>query len=395
MEDPDSALKPGYTLDRYELLCQLASGGMATVWLARMQGKRGFEKLLAVKTIKSELSGDPRFEEMFLDEARIASGIHHPNVAQIIDLGEQDDILYLVMEWVDGESLAQIRRVAAKNGAKMPLGVALRVAADSCAGLHAAHELRDAGGKNVGVVHRDVSPQNILVSTAGSVKIIDFGVAKAANRLAPETRTGILKGKLQYMAPEQALDHPVDRRADLWALGVCIYEIVADRMPFDGENQLSMLNKICSGEPPPPLGDDVPKAVKEIVAQALARNPDDRFPTAAAMRRAIEAAIVELALPSSSEDLVAFVEANLPERAIRREEIISRALKKAAARAEEAAKVLTGTVRVAKDGGPVDSELVRASELATRSSRRCRVRPSPSSSRLRARRRGHPEPTPR
>src|SRR5580693_1915746 len=168
MEVAESVLRAGYRLDRYELLCPIASGGMATVWLARLRGKRGFEKLFAVKTIRTELVDDPRFEEMFLDEARIASGIQHPNVAQILDLGEQDNVLFIVMEWVDGDSLAKIRKLVAKGGGKIPTGIALRVLADACAGLHAAHELRDDNGQPLEVVHRDVSPQNILVGTAGS-----------------------------------------------------------------------------------------------------------------------------------------------------------------------------------------------------------------------------------
>src|SRR5260221_13816996 len=154
MEAAENVLRAGYRLDRYELLCPIASGGMAAVWLARMRGKRGFEKLFAGKTIKTELIHDARFQEMFLDEARIASGIHHPNVAQILDLGEQADVLYIVMEWVGGESLAKIRRLAAKRGAVIPLGVALRVIADACSGLHAAHQLQDVRGKNLGIVHR-------------------------------------------------------------------------------------------------------------------------------------------------------------------------------------------------------------------------------------------------
>src|SRR5580698_9099367 len=166
MEAAESILRAGYRLDRYELLCPIATGGMATVWLARLRGKRGFEKLFAIKTIRTELVDDPRFQEMFLDEARIASGIQHPNVAQILDLGEQQDVLFIVMEWVDGESLAKIRKLLAKRGTKLPLGIALRILADACAGLHAAHELCDQRGERLGIVHRDVSPQNLLVAVS-------------------------------------------------------------------------------------------------------------------------------------------------------------------------------------------------------------------------------------
>src|SRR5450432_4100505 len=154
MESGADRLCAGQRLDRYELLCPIASGGMASVWLARLRGKRGFEKLFAIKTIKTELNDDSRFQEMFLDEARIASAIQHPNVAQILDLGEQDDILYIVMEWVDGDSLAKIRRLLQKRGTPLPLGLSLRILADACAGLHAAHELGDRQGQLLNVVHR-------------------------------------------------------------------------------------------------------------------------------------------------------------------------------------------------------------------------------------------------
>lgn len=364
MEAPEAILAPGSTLDRYELLCPLAEGGMATVWLARMQGKRGFEKLVAIKTIKAELVDDPRFEEMFLDEARIASGIAHPNVAQIIDLGEKNGVLYLVMEWVDGESLAKVRKFAAKAQVPIPLGLTLRIIADTCAGLHAAHELKGPDGTPLGVVHRDVSPQNILISTAGAVKVIDFGIAKAENRLGTRTRTGVVKGKVQYMAPEQAQGDAHDRRIDVWALGVCAYELVTGRLPFDGDNPLEVLSHITSDDPPPIEG-DVPLSVRGIVFKALARNPDERFPTAAAMRRAIESALSQLALDSSTEDLVAFVDTYMPHRATERKEIVSRALKAAEARTQGGVDAFTGTVEVSSRTRGAPTRVERAGTQGT------------------------------
>src|SRR5258708_1404729 len=251
MDAAEDVLRAGSRLDRYELLCPIASGGMATVWLARLRGKRGFEKLFAVKTIRTELVEDARFQEMFLDEARIASSIQHPNVAQILDLGEQRDVLFIVMEWVDGDSLAKIRRLVSRRGSKMPVALALRILADACAGLHAAHELRDDAGQPLGIVHRDVSPQNILVGTSGAVKVIDFGIAKAQNRQQGETRTGVVKGKVQYMAPEQVKKgRTVDRRADVWALGVCLHELVAGRPPNDGDDDVEVIRKLMSDEAP-------------------------------------------------------------------------------------------------------------------------------------------------
>ncbi len=328
----ESVLKPGYRLDRYELLCPVAAGGMAQVWLARLRGKREFEKLYAIKTIKTELGEDARFQEMFLDEARIASGIEHPNVAHLLDLGEQDGILYIVMEWVDGESLAKVSRQARKLDTPLPLALSLRIMADACAGLHAAHELKDRQGENLGVVHRDVSPQNILVATNGAVKVIDFGVAKARNRKAGETGAGIVKGKIRFMAPEQVRAQPLDRRADIWAVGVCLCELATGKLPFDDDSDIDVVRRLISDEPPPGF-EDVPGPVAEILAHSLVRDPGERFATAAAMRRAIELAMQQLKMQASSEDVADFVKTNLPEFAEKRHAVMARAMAEADQRA--------------------------------------------------------------
>ena len=324
--EAEPTLVPGYKLDRYELLSPIASGGMASVWLARLRGKRGFEKLFAIKTIKTELNEDARFQEMFLDEARIASGIQHPNVAQIFDLGEQEDVLYIVMEWVDGDSLAKIRRLAEKNLAPIPLGITLRIIADACAGLHAAHQLADAKGVSLGVVHRDVSPQNIIVSSAGSVKVIDFGVAKARDRFAGETRGGVVKGKIRYMAPEQAQGHAIDRRADVWAIGVCLQEMLTGKLPFDGDSDIEVIRRLMSDEKPPRPEAALPDAIMEVLAHSIVRDPEERFATAAAMQRALEAAIDELGLPSTNEDVAEFMREHLLELETKRREAVTKAL---------------------------------------------------------------------
>jgi serine/threonine protein kinase len=329
MEATESVLRAGYRLDRYELLCPIASGGMATVWLARLRGKRGFEKLFAVKTIRTELVDDAHFQEMFLDEARIASGIQHPNVAQILDLGEQDDVLFIVMEWVDGDSLAKIRKVLAKRGAKIPVGVVLRVIADACAGLHAAHELRDERGEAVEIVHRDVSPHNILLSVSGVVKVIDFGIAKAQNRLQGETRTGIVKGKVQYMAPEQVKKgSAVDRRADVWALGMCLHELVMGKLPYGGEDEVGVIRMLMSDEAPA-ISPEMPGAIARVLERSMVIDPDERFPTAAGMQRAVEAAMKELGESASGEDAAAFLRTEFPESARRRREAVGKAIEDA------------------------------------------------------------------
>jgi serine/threonine-protein kinase len=329
MDAAESVLRAGYRLDRYELLCPIASGGMATVWLARLRGKRGFEKLYAIKTIRTDLVDDPRFQEMFLDEARIASGIQHPNVAQILDLGEQEDVLFIVMEWVDGDSLAKIRKLVAKRGHRLPVGVVLRVLADACAGLHAAHELRDDQGEPVEVVHRDVSPQNVLLSTAGAVKVIDFGIAKAHGRKQGQTRTGIVKGKIQYMAPEQVKKgRTVDRRADVWALGVCLHELASGKLPYDGDDDIEVINKLLSDEAPR-IAEGIPEPIGRVLERSMVLDVDSRFPTTAGMQRALEAAMKELGEATTSEDVAAFLRSELPELATRRREIVHRAVDEA------------------------------------------------------------------
>jgi serine/threonine protein kinase len=189
-------LSRGTILGRYELLLPIAQGGMATVWAARQKGSRGFQKTVAVKTMLPTLSDDPQFEQMFLDEAALAARIHHPNVAEILDLGEQDDVLYIVMEWVDGEALSVVTKTAKRNKTQYPMRIALRMLTQACAGLHAAHELRDDNEQPLELVHRDVSPQNILVTYDGVVKLVDFGVAKAiGQRMSARDHGGPAQGQ--------------------------------------------------------------------------------------------------------------------------------------------------------------------------------------------------------
>ncbi|HEY2368399.1 MAG TPA: serine/threonine-protein kinase [Polyangiaceae bacterium] len=318
-------LSPGYFLDRYELLCPLADGGMASVWVARLRGKHGFEKLLAIKTVLPQFAADERFQQMFLDEARIASRIEHANVAQILDVGEQHDITYLVMEWVDGDSLSRLYRSLRKKGMTLPLNVLLRVVADACAGLHEAHEQ--------GVVHRDVSPQNILVSQRGVAKVIDFGIAKARDSaVGVETNAGLLKGKIHYMAPEQARGHAVDRRADVFALGALLYHYIAGSPPFDGDNQIAVLGRLTSGEPAAPLSASVPAAVSAIVMRALAHDANARFATAHDLKDAIESAMTANGLACTQAQVAAFVAEHGASRTASRKEAIGLAISAAAER---------------------------------------------------------------
>ncbi|HSQ66217.1 MAG TPA: protein kinase [Polyangiaceae bacterium] len=340
---PSPSLMPGHRLDRYELLALIAEGGMGQVWLARLVGKHGFEKLVAVKTLLPKYAADLKFQQMFLDEARIASGIEHANVAQILDLGEQNDVLYLVMELVDGEALSKLTRVLTKAKIEFPISLGLRIIADTCAGIHVAHELRGPDGHELGIVHRDISPQNILITTTGVAKLIDFGIAKARDRFAGETSEGILKGKIHYMAPEQALGKKMDRRADVFALGAILYLLFAGRPAYDGESQLEILHLLTSGRPPLPLPASVPRPVSDVIRKALAPAPEARYQTALELQRAINKVMGECKLMADTSDVAAFAATHLAARTQKRRQAIELALRAAAERAAVNATLLSPT----------------------------------------------------
>ena len=315
---------------------------MASVWIGRQVGKHGFQKLVAVKTILPRFADEERFQTMFVDEARIASRIEHANVTQILDVGEQHGITYLVMEYIDGDALSKLHRAAKKKGGSIPPGVVLRVMADVCGGLHAAHELHGEDGQPMGVVHRDVSPQNVLVTTKGVSKLIDFGIAKARDRLAGDTNTDTLKGKVQYMAPEQALGRPVDRRADLWAVGAVLYHLLSGKPPFEAENEIQTLFVLSSGRPPPPMRSAHP-AVAAVVRRALSHVREARFATAAEMQQAIEEAIVLAGLATTSAGVAAYLAEQVGDRADKRKEAIALGLKAADEREKYAALMRKNT----------------------------------------------------
>ena len=313
---PPSTAKPGLRLDQYELLCPIAQGGMAVVWLARAGQVDG--RLVIIKMLLPQYAMDEQFQQMFVDEANISSGIAHPNVARILDGGEDHGIPYLVMEYIDGESIARLTEGVKKAGIRFPPEIALRLIADAAAGLHAAHELRDRHGVLLNVVHRDVSPQNVLVRNVGTAAVIDFGIAKARDRLAEETRAGNLKGKVRYMAPEQALGKPVDRRVDVWALGAMLFEIFAGKGPYEGGSEIAALQRLVKGQKPSELPNTVPEPVRRVVAQALAPNRDERLPTAAALEEAIVEAIVELGEAAPAHRIAAFTAPFMKDRSAAR-----------------------------------------------------------------------------
>jgi serine/threonine-protein kinase len=326
-------IAPGLKLDRYEILARLAEGGMASVWIARQTGGYGFEKLVAIKTILPKFVADAWFQKMFIQETRIASRIEHANVTRILDVGEQDNVTYLVMEYVDGDSLATLHRAVQKKGMLIPAGIVLRVMADVCEGLHTAHELRDDEGSLLRVVHRDVSPQNVLVSTRGTAKLIDFGIAKARDGAGANTTiTGPLRGKARYMSPEQASGAVVDRRADIWGVGAVLYYLLTGKPPYASENDVQTLTMLRSGKEHDPLPSDMHPAVSALIHKALQVTPDDRFPMATDLQRAIENAMFESDLEVNHAEVAAFIAEHGAPGAQKRKTAIAQGLKAAAER---------------------------------------------------------------
>jgi eukaryotic-like serine/threonine-protein kinase len=263
----------------YEVLYELKSGGMGSVLLGRRRGPGGFEKLVAIKTIRAELAAAQQVRAMFLDEAALLARLAHPAVAAVHDFGEEGKNLYLVMEYVAGVSLHAVAELAP------PPHIVARLLAEACRGLHAAHELRDVHGAALGVVHRDISPDNLLLGFDGHVKVIDFGIALIKNRQAPVTELGMLKGKPPYMSPEQIKNEPVDRRSDVFALGAVLWELLVGEPLFSGDSIYAIARAVEHQEIERPSARvaELPPGLDSIVLEALRRDPAERTPTAAAM----------------------------------------------------------------------------------------------------------------
>jgi serine/threonine protein kinase len=300
---------PGDVLGRYELLLPVAAGGMAMVWAARLKGSRGFQKIVAVKTMLPKLSEDPQFERMFLDEASLASRIHHPNVVEVLDLGEEEGVLFIAMEWLDGVPLNQVMK-AAKTASGIPLPVAIHILTHASEGLHCAHDLKDDRGVLVGLVHRDVSPQNILVGYDGFTKMVDFGLAKATALGDGATRAGQLKGKISYMAPEQIRGDPIDRRADVFALGVVLYAVTTGKHPFRRESEGATLFAISAPEPAPAPSRFMtyPADLEAVLMKAIAKDPRERFSSALELARALEQTLPEHERSHGGEHVATFIQ---------------------------------------------------------------------------------------
>jgi serine/threonine-protein kinase len=270
---------------RYDVLGRLETGGMAEILLGQLRGPSGFEAPVVIKRILPHLARDPSFEKMFLDEARIAAGVRHPNVVHVHELGQENDDLFLVMEYLEGEPVMGILRRAASRGIRVDPMVCAHVIAETSAGLHAAHELKDPDGELRNVVHRDVSPSNVFITYDGHVKILDFGIAKAADRMT-KTDAGLIKGKFAYMSPEQCRGEPLDRRSDVFGLGIVLYEMLTGRRLFQRRTQAATIRAVLEHEiaPPSEFAPDIPEELERICLKALSRSRRRRYPTAAQMR---------------------------------------------------------------------------------------------------------------
>ena len=292
--------KPSHVVGRYALYGRLAAGGMATVHLGRVLEADGSSRTVAVKRLHPQFCKDPEFVAMFIDEARLAARIKHPNVVETLDILTMGQELLLVMEYIRGECFSKLLRAARRKNLEPSIGVVGRIASGMLHGLHAAHEARDDRGELLNVVHRDISPQNVMIDVDGGVKVLDFGVAKASARIQI-TRDGQMKGKLSYMSPEQLQGMPVDRRADVFACGVVLWEALTRRRLFVGEDASEVLRKILRDEVPPPSQwmPGLSLEVDQVVLRALSKDPEQRYQTAEELALDVEQ-IIELASPEET-----------------------------------------------------------------------------------------------
>ena len=277
-------------MGQYQVLRHMATGGMAQIFLARREGMSGFERLVVLKRILPEYAGHQEFVRMFLDEARIAATLHHTNIVTVHDIGEEQGQVYFAMEFLHGEDLSRVVRRAGEIKQPLVLDSVLTIIAGVCAGLHYAHERRAADGKPLGIVHRDVSPHNVFVSYDGGIKLLDFGIAKATTSMA-NTRTGVLKGKVAYMSPEQAYSEPVDRRSDIFCIGILMWELTTGKRLYRRRSELETLKALVDQDAPPPSSvvEGYPPELEQIVMKCLARKKDERWATIDTLDRALEA----------------------------------------------------------------------------------------------------------
>jgi serine/threonine-protein kinase len=313
----------GVRFGKYTLLNRIAVGGMAEIFLARQEGLEGFEKTICIKRIRPHLSSQANFVRMFLNEAKLAAQLNHPNIVQIYDLGRINDSYFIAMEYIGGRDMSRIVPKAERAGIPFPMIYALRIASSVCEGLYYAHTKQDAFGNSLSVVHRDVTPENVLVSWDGTVKIVDFGIAKA-NTQIEQTRAGEIKGKLSYMSPEQAMGKQLDARSDLFSLGAVVYEWITGYKLFTGENEMAILKSIIDGKiyPPSYFKDDVPEAVEKILMRALEKDREKRYQSAWEMQFDIDTYLAGSEFTPSSIHLSNFLKQIFEDEIKREKELL-------------------------------------------------------------------------
>lgn len=350
-------------IGRYALHGEIASGGMATVHYGRLLGPVGFSRTVAIKRLHPVHARDPEFVSMFLDEARLAARIRHPNVVPTLDVVAASGELFLVMDWIQGESLASLLRTLRSRGERMPPAVAASIFSGVLQGLHAAHEAKDERGLPLGIVHRDVSPQNVIVGVDGLARVLDFGIAKATVRVGT-TRDGQIKGKLSYMAPEQLRAESLTREADIYAASVVFWEMITGQKLFAGDSEGVVIGKILQGDVPPlrKLVPDLPASVEAVTMRGVARDPAERYSTAREMALAVESCFTTASAAEVTAWLEKVAASTLSERAaivarIEAEERAPQTLPESLAEIGPSRGSVTVPVRIPPPGGdPVKDE---------------------------------------
>ncbi len=302
------ARKKGVRYGKYTLIDRIAVGGMAEIFLARQAGLEGFEKTIVIKRIRPHLSKQQSFVNMFLHEAKLAAQLSHPSIVQIYDLGKIGETYFIAMEYIFGRDMRRVIPKAESMGIPFPMVYALKIASSVCEGLYYAHQKTDIYGNPLNIVHRDVTPENIFVSFDGTVKILDFGIAKAATQVE-QTRAGEIKGKLSYMSPEQVVGKTLDARSDIFSLGVVLYEWITGLKLFTGDNEVAILKSISEGKiyAPSYFKADVPEAVERILMKALEKDREKRYQTAWEMQYDIDQFLAEYEFTPSNIHLANFL----------------------------------------------------------------------------------------
>jgi eukaryotic-like serine/threonine-protein kinase len=354
---------PTTAFGKYQLFASLGRGGMADVFLSVARGQMGFNKLAVIKRLRQALAEEAAFRNMFLDEARLAARLNHPNIVHTYEVGEQNGVYFIAMEYLEGQSLNKVLKEALRRKEVLEPEVCARVVADALAGLGHAHELRDYDGRPLTVIHRDVSPHNIFVTYDGHTKLVDFGIAKAALS-STETEVGVLKGKVAYMSPEQAMGGRIDCRSDLFAMGIVLWELLARQRLMTGESAANTLHKLMN-EPIPRLSQFVPQIDPQldgIVARALEKDPANRFQSAQEMRDALEGWLARRSQPCRQDDVgrrMQYLFASVREEVQRQIQRHMAAITTASSTQELQALTAESLKRMEQSGANVSGQLLR------------------------------------